>query len=240
MTHGWGGRFSYTYSVLKDNQVGETNFYTEQRRRRADQQLQLRRRRCRHARRRLTRVDNYSQMCFDPLVDYGTGILDVPHRFIVAPIVAAAVRQGSRDRQEPHRQRCSPAAGPRRRSSTLQSGFPIGVSQSNSNSNLLGNRQRPNLVTGVDTSTTGDRPDRLASADHPSAAWLNQAAFATAAAGHLRQRAARHHRQRGRRFRPKPTCPSRRTVGTRRRQAGADQDRDHQPVQSVCSCGAIR
>ena len=24
---GWGGRFSYTYSVLKDNQVGETNFY---------------------------------------------------------------------------------------------------------------------------------------------------------------------------------------------------------------------
>src|SRR6185436_18142460 len=28
VTHGWGGRFSYTYSVLKDNQVGETNFYT--------------------------------------------------------------------------------------------------------------------------------------------------------------------------------------------------------------------
>jgi hypothetical protein len=28
VTHGWGGRFSYTYSVLKDNQVGETNFYS--------------------------------------------------------------------------------------------------------------------------------------------------------------------------------------------------------------------
>jgi hypothetical protein len=28
MTHGWGGRFSYTYSVLKDNQVGETNFFS--------------------------------------------------------------------------------------------------------------------------------------------------------------------------------------------------------------------
>ena len=27
--HGWiGGRVSYTYSVLKDNQIGETNFYT--------------------------------------------------------------------------------------------------------------------------------------------------------------------------------------------------------------------
>jgi hypothetical protein len=23
-----GGRVSYTYSVLKDNQIGETNFYT--------------------------------------------------------------------------------------------------------------------------------------------------------------------------------------------------------------------
>src|SRR5207302_1844504 len=28
VTHGWGGRFSYTYSVLKDNQFGESNFYS--------------------------------------------------------------------------------------------------------------------------------------------------------------------------------------------------------------------
>ena len=28
VTNGWGGRFSYTYSVMKDNQVGESNFYT--------------------------------------------------------------------------------------------------------------------------------------------------------------------------------------------------------------------
>ena len=28
MTHGWGGRVSYTYSVLKDNQIGEGNFYS--------------------------------------------------------------------------------------------------------------------------------------------------------------------------------------------------------------------
>ena len=27
-SHGWGGRVSYTYSVLKDNQFGETNFYS--------------------------------------------------------------------------------------------------------------------------------------------------------------------------------------------------------------------
>src|SRR2546430_11012665 len=29
LTHGWGGRFSYTYSVLKDNQVGEGNTYSD-------------------------------------------------------------------------------------------------------------------------------------------------------------------------------------------------------------------
>src|SRR5256884_3952367 len=28
LSHGWGGRASYTYSVLKDNQVGESNFYS--------------------------------------------------------------------------------------------------------------------------------------------------------------------------------------------------------------------
>jgi hypothetical protein len=66
---------------------------------------------------------------------------------------------------------------------TWQSGFPIGAAQSNSTSNLLGNNQRPNLVDGVDTSTPGDWPERIASADHPSAAWLNPAAFATAPAG---------------------------------------------------------
>ena len=43
---------------------------------------------------------------------------------------------------------------------TWQSGFPIGVIQSNSNSNLQGNGQRPNLVSGVDVGTAGDWPDR--------------------------------------------------------------------------------
>src|SRR5207302_7927233 len=27
-SHGWGGRVSYTYSVLKDNLIGQTNFYS--------------------------------------------------------------------------------------------------------------------------------------------------------------------------------------------------------------------
>jgi hypothetical protein len=56
------------------------------------------------------------------------------------------------------------------------------VSASTSNSNLLGNGLLPNL-TGTALGTSGDWPDRVASADHPSAVWLNPAAFSTPAAG---------------------------------------------------------
>ena len=45
----------------------------------------------------------------------------------------------------------------------------------------LGNGQRPNVVPGVDLATAGDQAARLASADHPAAAWLNATAFSTAA-----------------------------------------------------------
>jgi hypothetical protein len=176
VTHGWGGRFSYTYSVLKDNQIGETNFYSN--------------------RGVGAPLNNYNYManmpacaagqqltttCFDPLVDYTSGILDVPHRFIVAPIVQLPFGKN-------HRLGKSAVgnllAGGWTAAAVFnfQSGFPIGVSQSNSNSNLLGNGMRPNL-TGVSMETPGEFADRLGSADHPTAAWLNPAAFGLAPAG---------------------------------------------------------
>jgi hypothetical protein len=180
LSHGWGGRFSYTYSVLKDNQVGETNFYTNNgaagpvNNYNYVSSLPA----CTGG----DRVAKYSQMCFDPLIDYDYGILDTPHRFVVAPIVALPF---GKDHAIGKSRVGNLFAGGWTAAAvfTWQSGFPIGVSQSASNSNLLGNAQRPNLVSGVDTSTTGAWPDRVASADHPSAAWLNSAAFATAAAG---------------------------------------------------------
>jgi trimeric autotransporter adhesin len=168
VSHGWGGRFSYTYSVLKDNQIGETNFYSN--------------------RGIGTPMNNYNYMasmpsctsttfaaCYDPTAEYGPGILDVPHRIIVAPIF----------------QLPSPAAKTGVSNLLLagwtaaavfnwQSGFPIGVSQSNTGSNLLGNGQRPNVVSGVDVGTSGDLATRLASADHPASAWLNSAAYTAA------------------------------------------------------------
>jgi hypothetical protein len=62
----------------------------------------------------------------------------------------------------------------------VQSGFPTNVQQSD-NTNLLGGAQRPNL-SGQPLASTGDYQDRLASADHPSARWINAGAFNLAAA----------------------------------------------------------
>jgi hypothetical protein len=115
------------------------------------------------------------------MADYGYGILDVPHRVIIQPILEFPFGEGHRWAQGGL---ANLLAGGWSASAivTLQSGFPIGISQSD-NTGLLGGAQRPNLVSGVDLSTSGTLEDRLASADHPTATWLNPAAFTTAAAG---------------------------------------------------------
>jgi hypothetical protein len=173
-TRGFGGRVSYTYSVLKDNQVGESNFYTSNG--------------------SGAPLNNYNYIaslpactttnfaaCYNPLADYGYGILDVPHRVIIQPIVQLPFGDGHRWATNGV---ANLLAGGWSASAIvlLQSGFPIGIGQSD-NTGLLGGVQRPNLVPGVDLSTSGALADRLGSADHPTATWLNTAAFTAAAAG---------------------------------------------------------
>jgi hypothetical protein len=165
---GLGGRVSYTYSALKDNQIGETNFYTN------------------NGNGAPLNSYNYIQSmpacgsttlaaCFDPMAEYTTGILDVPHRLIFAPIwqlPSPANRRGVK----------SALAGGWIVSSIInyQSGFPIGLAQSDNT--LFSGVNRPNL-TGVSFGTDGSREDRLASADHPRATWINPAAITAAPAG---------------------------------------------------------
>jgi hypothetical protein len=62
----------------------------------------------------------------------------------------------------------------------MQSGFPLFVVQSD-NTGTFSGTQRPNL-TGTPFETSGSYADRLASADHPTATWINTAAFSTAPA----------------------------------------------------------
>jgi hypothetical protein len=181
MSHGFSGRFSYTYSVLKDNQIGESNFYTNNGV--GDPMNQYNYVAWLPAcGSNLSRVEKYNAVCFDPLVDYGYSILDTPHRFVISPIVTLPF---GKDHKIGKSAIGNLLAGGWTAAAvfTYQSGFPIGVQQSNSNSNLLGNGQRPNVMPNVPMATTGDWPDRVASADHPSAAWLSQAAFSAAAPG---------------------------------------------------------
>jgi hypothetical protein len=166
---GLSGRVSYTYSVLKDNQIGEVNSYT--------------------ANGLAAPMNNYNYIaglpectttdfaaCYNPRTDYTTGIIDVPHRVIIAPVWPLPSPSGN-GRIARLLANWTAAA-----IVNVQSGYPIGVSQV-SDGLLMGSAQRPNLVPGVDRATPGSLADRLASVDHPTAAWLNPKAFAAAPAG---------------------------------------------------------
>src|SRR5205807_1967688 len=166
VTHGWGGRVSYTYSVLKDNQVGEGNFYGPQ-----------------TASGTGTLNAYYyvpGSSYYNPDADYTYSLNDVAHRVIVAPIVELPFGRG----------RKWATAGPAdwivggwtiSAALTFQSGFPLFVVQSDNTGTFIGT-QRPNSVAGADLNTHGSYGDRLASADHPTATWLDPAAFGLAPA----------------------------------------------------------
>jgi hypothetical protein len=160
-----GGRVSYTYSVLKDNQFGETNFFSN-----AGSGLTL---------------NSYAYIqgspYYNPRVDYAYGILDVPHRLVMSPILEVPFGQGRRWSSSNGLVDFLAGGWTASAIITVQSGFPIGLQQSD-NTGTLGGAQRPNIVDGVDRGTDGSMADRLASADHPAATWLNPAAFSTAAA----------------------------------------------------------
>ena len=201
-----GGRVSYTYSVLKDNQIGETNFYTEQRQRRAAEQLQLHRRRCRRARRRTSR------RLLQP-----AGRVRLRHPRRAAPRhhradLAAAVRQGPAVGQ---RAASANAAGRRlddRGGRSTCRAASRSASRRATNTLLAGDAQRPNLDRASTSRRSGDLADRLASADHPTATWINPAAFIAGAGRHVRQRAAHRSPTCARRGSSTPTCRSSKNI----------------------------
>ena len=176
MSNGLGGRFSYTYSQLKDNQVGETNFYAA-----VSPGIPMNNYNYMPSMPACAAGQQFTTACYDPLAEYGISMLDVPHRVLLAPIAELPFGAGKRwanGRVADLLIGGWTIAG----AITLQSGFPINVQQP-ADSRLGGaNANRPNL-TGADLATPGSFADRLASADHPSATWLNPAAFSLAPAG---------------------------------------------------------
>jgi len=152
----WGGRFSYTYSVTKDNQFGQGN---EQH----------------YAWGTLFPQNNY-----DMASEYSYSAFDSPHRIILAPIVKVP---GPKDTKS---LAYALAGGWNASAVVeLVSGAPLNAfysaGGSDPNLGLFGGRQRPNL-TG-DPNTSGSDADRVSSADHPGAKWFNAGAFSSPGAG---------------------------------------------------------
>jgi trimeric autotransporter adhesin len=180
MTHGIGGRFSYTYSVLKDNQIGEGNFYTA-----VSPALPVNNYNYLASYPACAAGQDFTAACYNPLSEYGYSVLDVPHRVILAPIVELPFGTGKKWAKG---RAADLIVGGWVVSTAInfQSGFPLNVQQ-NADGNLSqgGNTtaNRPNIVAGADLGTSGDYYDRLSSADHPTATWINRAAFSLAPAG---------------------------------------------------------
>jgi len=159
----WGGSMSYTYSRLNDNQFGESNYYS------SAPGLQ----------------NNYTVIpgspYYNPDQEYGRSLLDSPHKIVIAPTLLLPFGEGKRFGSSGLGEAIlggwsiTPVI-------TLQSGFPIGISQNQpSQSFLYGNGLRPNLVPGQDFLVPGDITDRI-TANTTDNLYLNKNAFVTAAA----------------------------------------------------------
>jgi len=180
LNHGWGGRVSYTYSVLKDNQFSEGNFYTYPN----GGTLPMNNYNYISSAPACQAGQQFTTACYDPRAEWGYGVLDVPHRIIVAPIFELPFGKGKKFGGNGGAADYLIGGWTIAWITTWQAGFPLNISHSNPNSILGANvAARPTQVAGVDLATPGSYEDRLASADHPTATWINPAAFSIAPGG---------------------------------------------------------
>jgi trimeric autotransporter adhesin len=164
----WGGNFSYTYSQLKDNQIGQFgsgNYLAFA----AAPGI----------------VDHYNYIPgspnYNPDVDYGFSLNDMPHKLVIAPIVQLPFGVGRAYANNGGWLDYLAGGWTIAAVGMIQSGFPIAVTQTPNTTNLNGAGQRPNLTPGVDVLTPGDITSRLENnpADN---VYLNPAAFSLAQA----------------------------------------------------------
>ena len=148
-TRGWGANVNYTYSANKDNLFGEVNYFSNNNNALARP------------------LDNY-----DLDAEYGTSLLDTPHRLNISGIYELPFVQGRRWLSKPGVIDVLLGGWAISAIGSYQSGFPNVIAQDNNNSGLLGSFQRPNL-TGTDPATSGSTEDRLNN-------WFNQAAWSQA------------------------------------------------------------
>src|SRR5688500_5614136 len=149
MANGYSLDINHTWSRLDDNQFGESNTFSN---------------------RQLGALNNYALDA-----EYGVSLLDVAHRLNVNATFVLPLGEG--------RKWLSHGIGDILAggwtvtvAGRYQTGFPLNISQSSNNSNLLGSQQRPNIVDGVEVMTSGSQEERAVTG------WINPAAFTTAPA----------------------------------------------------------
>ena len=142
--NGWGGRVNYTYSQLRDNQFGESNVYSLNAGEAAD--------------------------AYNLEDEYSIGLLDVPHKLVLAPIIELPFGEGKRWATSGL---AHAILGNWTLSSivSFESGFPFAPNANSNDLSGLGVRmQRVNPGIG-DPKTEGSRTERVVG--H----WFNPAAF---------------------------------------------------------------
>jgi hypothetical protein len=144
---------------LNDNQFGESNYYSNA------PGLQ----------------NNYTVIpdspYFNPDQEYGRSLLDSPHKLVLAPTVMLPFGEGKKFLSHSRVADLILGGWSITPVVTLQSGFPIGVSQNQPNQSFLfGNNLRPNIVPGQDFLVPGDITDRI-TANTSDNLYLNKAAF---------------------------------------------------------------
>jgi hypothetical protein len=150
VTNGWGGRINYTYSRLKDNQFGETNFFS--------------------------RNSTNAQNVYDLDAEYATGLLDVPHKWVFSPLWQLPFGEGKRWATSGV---AAALAGDWTISSIIsfESGFPTSISMnSNGLSSAFFPMQRGNPGTG-DPATDGSRDERIQGQWITTAGYANPGLF---------------------------------------------------------------
>ena len=152
---GWGGRINYTFSRLEDNQVGESNTFSN---------------------RSSTPLDNYN---IDQ--EFSHSLLETPHRINVSGTVELPFGRGKPYVNKGGTADILFGGWAVTAVGSYQSGFPIQVSQSNNNSGLLGSGQRPNLGSADPSLASGSASDSY-DPTCQCVRWLNPAAWTAASA----------------------------------------------------------
>ena len=157
VANGFGGRFNYTWSNLKDNQFGESNHFQ-------------------------SNTTGRPQDMYDLDAEYATSLLDTPHRLVLAPIFELPF--GENRRWATGRAADLLVGGWTVSAvAAFESGFPTPVRYSagvsDAHFGLFGSTWlRPNAGSG-DPNTSGDLYDRVGS----TTPWANAAAYQRPPAG---------------------------------------------------------